>query len=61
MIIDLHCHPNLKSFNSGFPNPKANMWEKIEHVIENKFAKSINDLTLNISKESQCNLDNMVR
>ncbi len=51
MIIDLHCHPNLKSFNSGFPNPKANMWEKIEHVIENKFAKSINDLTLNISKD----------
>jgi microsomal dipeptidase-like Zn-dependent dipeptidase len=60
MIIDLHCHPNLKSFNSGFPNPTANMWDKIQHIIDNKFAKSINDLTLNISKESQCNLDNMV-
>ena len=60
MIIDLHCHPNLKSFNSGFPIPTANMWEKIHHSIDNKFAQSINDLTLHISKESQCNLDTMV-
>lgn len=60
MIIDLHCHPNLKSFNSGFPTPTANMWDKIQHVIDNKLAKSISEITEHISKESQCNLDSMV-
>jgi microsomal dipeptidase-like Zn-dependent dipeptidase len=60
MIIDLHCHPNLKSFNSGFPTPTANMWDKIQHVIDNKMAKSISEITEHILKESQCNLDNLV-
>ena len=45
MIIDLHCHPNLKSFNSGYPKPLVNMWEKIQHKIDSKIAQNINELT----------------
>jgi microsomal dipeptidase-like Zn-dependent dipeptidase len=60
MIIDLHCHPNLKSFNSGFPEPTANIWDKIIHPVDNKLAKSISEITEHISKESQCNLDSLV-
>lgn len=59
MIIDLHCHPNLKSFNSGYPEPLANMWDKIQHKIDTKTAKDINELTKQVWKESQCNLDSM--
>ncbi len=59
MIIDLHCHPNLKSFNSGFPEPTANMWDKIHHKIDSKIAQSISETTEQVSKESQCNLDAM--
>ncbi len=60
MIIDLHCHPNLKSFNSGFPTPKANIWDKIIHTSDTKLAQSINEINEHIFKESQCNLNNMV-
>lgn len=59
MIIDLHCHPNLKSFNSGYPEPQANMWDKIQHKIDTKIAKDINELTKQVWKASQCNLDSM--
>lgn len=60
MIIDLHCHPNLKSFNSGYPEPVANIWDSIQHKIDSKLAHSIKELVTHIHMESQCNLDNMV-
>lgn len=60
MIIDLHCHPNLKTFNSHYPKPTANMWDAVYHNIDNKLAESINKLSAHIAKESQCNLYNMV-
>ncbi len=60
MIIDLHCHPNLKSFNSGFPEPIANIWDALQHNLDSKLAVSIRDLVAHIHMESQCNLDNMV-
>lgn len=60
MIIDLHCHPNLKSFNSGYPEPNANMWDKIKHKIDSKMAQDISELSKHVWKESQCNLDSMV-
>lgn len=60
MIIDLHCHPNLKSYNSGYPEPAANMWDKIQHKIDSKLGNDINELTKHIWKESQCNLDSLV-
>jgi microsomal dipeptidase-like Zn-dependent dipeptidase len=59
MIIDLHCHPNLKSFNSGYPEPAANMWDSIQHKIDGKVAQSISELAAHIHMESQCNLDAM--
>ena len=59
-IVDLHCHPNLKAFNSGFPTPTCNLWDKIQHHIDSKLAKSISDATEYVLKESQCNLDALV-
>ncbi len=60
MIIDLHCHPNLKSFNSGFPEPTANIWDSIQHRIDGKLAESVSELAAHIHMFSQCNLDAMV-
>ncbi|MBK9330709.1 MAG: membrane dipeptidase [Sphingobacteriales bacterium] len=57
--IDIHCHPNLKSFNSGHPEPAANMWDSIQHKIDGKVAQSISELVTHIHMESQCNLDAM--
>jgi len=57
--VDLHCHPNLKSFNSGHPDPKVDMWPKLQHSISSPFAKTINDGSKGVLKESQCNLDTM--
>ncbi len=57
--IDLHCHPNLKSFNSGYPEPVSNMWDSIQHKIDGKVAKNISELVTHIHMESQCNLDAM--
>lgn len=56
-IVDLHCHPNLKPFNSGHPHPTKNMWEKIFHKTDRtKFATRINGMSKQVLKESQCNL-----
>jgi microsomal dipeptidase-like Zn-dependent dipeptidase len=57
LTVDLHCHPNLKSFNSGFPKPVVNMWEKIHHKIEGKLAQTVNELSIHVLKESQSNLE----
>lgn len=59
LIIDIHCHPNLKSFNSGHPNPRHNIWDKIHHNIDSKLAKQVSEISTHVSKESQCNLDAM--
>ncbi len=55
--VDLHCHPNLKSFNSGYPVPASNMWDNILHKIDGSFAKTIGDISQHVLKESQSNLD----
>ena len=57
LTVDLHCHPNLKSFNSGYPVPTANMWDKIHHKIESDFAKTMHGVSQHVLKESQSNLD----
>lgn len=60
LIVDLHCHPNLKSFNSGHPNPSKDMWEKIYHRTDHhRFAKRLSDQSPHVLKESQCNLYGM--
>ncbi len=56
-VVDLHCHPNLKSFNSGHPKPIKNLWETVNHNIRNDYAKKISDRSQHILKQSQCNLD----
>jgi microsomal dipeptidase-like Zn-dependent dipeptidase len=60
MIVDIHCHPNLKTFNSGYPEPIANIWDALQHKIDSKLAKSVSDLAAHIHMSSQCNLDAMV-
>ncbi|MDB5283765.1 MAG: hypothetical protein JWO06_2840 [Bacteroidota bacterium] len=50
--VDLHCHPNLKTFNSGCDN----LWDKIYHRIDGKFGQTINEFSQQVLKESQCNL-----
>jgi len=56
ITVDLHCHPNLKSFNSGQPEPAVNMWEKIYHKMESKFAQTVKGASEQVLKESQANL-----
>lgn len=55
LTIDLHCHPNLKAFNSGKDKPSKNLWENITHKMESGFAKTIGKQTQQIYKESQSN------
>ncbi|MCW5908374.1 MAG: membrane dipeptidase [Chitinophagales bacterium] len=56
-IVDLHCHPNIKAFNSGHPHPEKDMWEPIYHKTNhNKFAERIERVSKQVLKESQCNL-----
>lgn len=61
MTVDLHCHPNLKSFNSGHPDPKKDMWENIEHNIGGGFAKTISERSAHVLKESQANLYTLMK
>lgn len=54
---DLHCHPNLKSFNSGHPQPAKTMWENVEHpYTDNALTRLFRKKSNSILKESQCNL-----
>jgi microsomal dipeptidase-like Zn-dependent dipeptidase len=55
LTVDLHCHPNLKSFNSGKEKPAKNLWENIAHKIDSKFAQTVGKQTKQIYKESQSN------
>ncbi len=60
-MVDLHCHPNIKSFNSGYPKPTKNMWERIEHeYTDNAFMRLIKEKSTHILKHSQCNFDALV-
>lgn len=59
LTIDLHCHPNMKPFNSGYPKPKKTIWEKIHHIKGNGFTKTANDISGQVFKESQTNLETL--
>ncbi len=55
--VDIHIHPTLKSFNSGHPIPKRNMWEMIEHEMFNTpIGKFAMNNTKEVAKYSQTNL-----
>jgi microsomal dipeptidase-like Zn-dependent dipeptidase len=55
-VVDIHCHPNLKSYYSSHPKPTVNMWEKIYHKTDqNAFARQIDKRSKHVLKESQSN------
>lgn len=61
-FVDLHCHPNIKAFNSGKNKPKRNLWENIPHPdADTGFMRWVRKSTANILKESQCNFDQMIQ
>ncbi len=56
-MVDLHCHPNLKSFHSGHPEPTCDLWECIDHSEANTgFLRMIRKNSTQVLKHSQCNL-----
>ncbi len=61
-FTDLHCHPNLKSFNSGHPHPAKTMWDNIEHpCADNALTRLFRRKSNSIAKESQTNLYQLAR
>lgn len=61
-IADIHTHSTLKAFNSGYPNPSKNIWEKINHRLDfsspsGKFAIKNSD---DVSKHSQSNFYDLI-
>ena len=50
--VDLHCHPNLKTFNAG----GKNLWDKVYHNVDSKFGERISEFSHQVLKESQSNL-----
>src|SRR5436190_1858376 len=59
---DLHCHPNLKSFNSGHPQPAKTMWDNIEHpCADNALTRLFRRKSNSIAKESQTNIYQLAR
>jgi len=63
-FVDIHCHPNMRAFNAGFPKPDKTMWENVSSDItypEGNFARMISNTVKNIYKDSQSNLNNLVR
>ncbi|MBL0913916.1 MAG: hypothetical protein IBJ09_16240 [Bacteroidia bacterium] len=60
-FADFHIHPNLKSFNSGHPKPKLNMWEYFEHIAPTTAAgKFAVNNSKGVAKFSQTNLYNLM-
>ncbi len=63
-FVDIHCHPNMRPFNSGFPEPIKSIWENVTNDIdypENAFAKIIEGVAKNIYKHSQSNFNNLAK
>ncbi len=59
---DLHCHPTIKSFNSGHPKPAKTLWDKIEHpCADNSLTRLFRRKSNSILKESQSNLYQLAR
>lgn len=61
-FADIHMHPNLKSCNSGYPTPRRNMWEYIDHPVPSgKAARYAFDHSPNVAKYSQTNLYDLAK
>lgn len=65
--VDLHCHPNIRSYNSGHPSPNATIWDNVPSLTEEQmqekgpFANFVFKNTGGIHKESQSNLYNLAK
>ncbi len=56
-MVDLHCHPNLKSFHSGHPDPTCDLWQCIDHSeAKTGFLRMIRQNSKMVLKHSQCNM-----
>ncbi len=59
--FDLHIHPLIKSFNSGHPKPKVDIWEEIDHQkVSSKVAKIAEKSSVHVAKYSQCNFEKLL-
>lgn len=55
-FVDIHIHPTLKSFYSGYPKPKKNIWEDIVHNLgKSNPAKFVHKNSSEVAKYSQSN------
>jgi microsomal dipeptidase-like Zn-dependent dipeptidase len=60
-IVDIHCHPNMKAFNSGHPLPLKNIWENILHECPaSRVGNIVRDLSKDVLKESQSNFYKLI-
>ncbi len=66
-FVDLHCHPNIRAYNSGYPTPNATIWENVPSLTEEDmqdkgpFANFVFQNTAGIHKESQSNFYNLAK
>ncbi len=52
--VDIHCHSSYKAYNSGHPNPKASLWDRIEHnCVDKGMIRLVRRQSQAILKESQ--------
>lgn len=55
-FADIHIHPTIKTFNSGRPYPRKNLWDDFEHVIgKSNPAKYAFNNSPGLAKYSQTN------
>lgn len=55
-FVDIHIHPTLKAFNSGYPQPRKNIWEDIVHRLgKSNPARFVHKNSLEVAKYSQSN------
>jgi microsomal dipeptidase-like Zn-dependent dipeptidase len=61
-FADIHIHPTLKTFNSGRPHPRKNLWDDFEHSLgKTNLAKFAFNNSPGLGKYSQTNFYELAR
>lgn len=61
-FADIHIHPTIKTYNSGRPYPRKNLWEDFEHTVgKSNPAKYAFNNTPGLAKYSQTNFYELIR
>src|SRR3972149_403689 len=64
-FVDIHCHPDLRVINSGYPYTAHNLWDNMNTAAVDYPKTFISNLvtkaTVNIYKNSQSNLYNLAK